>query len=176
MQPHFKPIFAPWAQKIRVVDTVVLENGRFVPCRKQVVLTKIGENSDIAFCPQKQEILLLRIWKSTKMTKMAGVRKKIEGAELFCHCFPYIKQCFAKYDDTLKGRPKKDDGLLDLANVIFVNPDVLVEKFAEVGTDQCLTNQPCPSFPLVGLFENTKENLKNTKDLSRLANPKNLGK
>ena len=27
---------------------------QFVPCRKQVVLTKIGENSDIAFYPQKQ--------------------------------------------------------------------------------------------------------------------------
>ena len=40
----------------RVVETVVLENGRFVPCRKQVVFTKIGENSDSAFCPQKQGI------------------------------------------------------------------------------------------------------------------------
>ena len=58
---------------IRVVETVVLENGRFVPCQKQVVLTKIGENSDIALCPQKQEILLLEPRKSTKMTKMAGV-------------------------------------------------------------------------------------------------------
>ena len=57
----------------RVVETVVLENGRFVPCRKQVILTKIGENSDIAFCPQKQGILLLEPRKSTKMTKMAGV-------------------------------------------------------------------------------------------------------
>ena len=59
--------------KIRVVETVVLENGRFVPCQKQVVLTKIGENSDIAFCPQKQGLLLLGPRKSTKMTKMAGV-------------------------------------------------------------------------------------------------------
>ena len=31
------------------------------------------ENSDIAFCPQKQGILLLGTRKSTKMTKMAGV-------------------------------------------------------------------------------------------------------
>ena len=52
---------------------VVLENGVFVPCRKQVVLTKIGKNSNIAFYPQKQGILFLRPWKSTKMTKMAGV-------------------------------------------------------------------------------------------------------
>ena len=58
---------------IRVVETVVLENGHFVPCRKQVVLTKIGKNSDIAFRPQKQGILLLAPRKSTKMTKMAGV-------------------------------------------------------------------------------------------------------
>ena len=60
-------------RKLRVVETVVLENGRFVPCRKQVVLTKIGGNSDIAFYPQKQGILLLKPRKSTKMTKMAGV-------------------------------------------------------------------------------------------------------
>ena len=60
-------------QMVGVVETVVLENGRFVPCRKQVVLTKIGENSDVAFCPQKQGILLLGPQKSTKMTKMAGV-------------------------------------------------------------------------------------------------------
>ena len=37
----------------RVVETVVLENGRFVPCRKQPVLTKTGETSDIAFHPPK---------------------------------------------------------------------------------------------------------------------------
>ena len=60
-------------QTIRVFETVVLENGVFVPCRKQVVLTKIGENSDIAFYPEKLGILLFRPWKSTKMTKMAGV-------------------------------------------------------------------------------------------------------
>ena len=45
---------------VRVVETVVLENGRFVPCRKQVVLTKNGGNSDSAFYPQKQGILLLK--------------------------------------------------------------------------------------------------------------------
>ena len=66
---RFLQIRAPF----RVVETVVLENGRFVPCRKQVVLTKIGGNSDIAFYPQKQGILLLGPRKSTKMTKMAGV-------------------------------------------------------------------------------------------------------
>ena len=43
-------------EKLRVVETVVLENGRFVPCRKQVVLTKIGEHSDIALYPQKQRL------------------------------------------------------------------------------------------------------------------------
>ena len=57
----------------RVVETVVLENGRFVPCREQVVLTKNGENSDIAFCPPKQGILLLGPRKWTKPTKMTGV-------------------------------------------------------------------------------------------------------
>ena len=56
-----------------VVETVILENGVFAPCRKQVVLTKIGENSDISIYPQKQGRLLLRPRKSTKMTKMAGV-------------------------------------------------------------------------------------------------------
>ena len=61
------------ACKVRVVETVVLENGRFVPRRKEAVLTKIGEHSDIAFDPQKQGILLLEPRKSTKMTKMAGV-------------------------------------------------------------------------------------------------------
>ena len=48
---------------------VVLENGVFVPCRKQVVLTKIGENSDFAFYPQKQGASLLRPRKSMKMRK-----------------------------------------------------------------------------------------------------------
>ena len=37
--------------KIRVVETVVLENGVFVLCRKQVVSTKIGENSDSGILP-----------------------------------------------------------------------------------------------------------------------------
>ena len=46
--------------QFRVVETVVLENGVFVPCRKQVVVTKIGEHSDIAFYPLKQGILFLR--------------------------------------------------------------------------------------------------------------------
>ena len=32
---------------VRVVKTVFLENGVFVPCRKQVVLTKNGENDDL---------------------------------------------------------------------------------------------------------------------------------
>ena len=53
-------------------------NGRFgkrsfYPLPKTGGLTKIGENSDVAFCPQKQGILLLGPRKSTKMTKMAGV-------------------------------------------------------------------------------------------------------
>ena len=56
---------------VRVVETVVLENGVFVPC--QVNLMKISENSDIAFYPQKLGIFLFRPQKSTKMTKMAGV-------------------------------------------------------------------------------------------------------
>ena len=47
----------------------------FVPCRKQVVLMKIGENSDIAFCPQSQRILLLGPRKSTKMTIMAAATR-----------------------------------------------------------------------------------------------------
>ena len=38
---------------VGVVETVVLENSVFVPCRNQVVLTKIGEASDIASYPQK---------------------------------------------------------------------------------------------------------------------------
>ena len=66
-------IFTVFKLKVRVVETVVLENGSFVPRRKEAVLTKIGENSDIAFYPQKQGIWLLKPWKSTKMTKMPGV-------------------------------------------------------------------------------------------------------
>ena len=34
---------------IGVVETVVLEDGVLVPYREQVVWTKIGKNSDIAF-------------------------------------------------------------------------------------------------------------------------------
>ena len=45
----------------------------FVPCRKQVVLTKIGANSDSALYPQKQEMLLFRPRKLMKMTKMLRV-------------------------------------------------------------------------------------------------------
>ena len=37
-----------------VVETVVLENGVFVPYRKQVVLTKIGEYFGVAFYPQNK--------------------------------------------------------------------------------------------------------------------------
>ena len=46
-----------------------LENGVFVPYRKQVVLTKIVENSDIAFYPQNQGILLLGPRKMMKMAR-----------------------------------------------------------------------------------------------------------
>ena len=56
-----------------IVETVVLGKRVFVPCRKRLVLTKIGESSDIAFYPQKQVPLFLRPRKSTNMTKMAGV-------------------------------------------------------------------------------------------------------
>ena len=55
-----------------VVETVVLEKGVVLPPQKQVVLTKIGENSDVSFHPQNQGALLRRR-KSKKMTKMAGV-------------------------------------------------------------------------------------------------------
>ena len=36
-----------WTPKFRVVKTVFLENGVFAPYRKQVVLTKNGENDDL---------------------------------------------------------------------------------------------------------------------------------
>ena len=39
--------------RVRVVETVFLEDSVLVPCRKQVLLTKIGENSVFAFNPQK---------------------------------------------------------------------------------------------------------------------------
>ena len=70
---EFASELSEFTPSIRVVETVVLENGRFAPCRKQVVLTKIGENSDVALYPRKKGILLLKSRKSTKMTKMAGV-------------------------------------------------------------------------------------------------------
>ena len=38
------------------------------------VWTKIGEDSDIAFCPQKQGTLLLKPRKSTKVAKKAGAK------------------------------------------------------------------------------------------------------
>ena len=47
-----------------------LENGVFVPYRKQVVLTKNGENDVL---PTKTGVVLLRPRKPTKMMKMAGV-------------------------------------------------------------------------------------------------------
>ena len=52
---------------IRVVKTVFLENGVFVPYRKQVVLTKNGEKKwRFTFYPQKQGVALLRARKPTK--------------------------------------------------------------------------------------------------------------
>ena len=57
---------------VRVVKTVFLENGVFVPCRKQVVLTKNGENYKFTFYPQKQGALLLRPRKPTKNDANGG--------------------------------------------------------------------------------------------------------
>ena len=63
-------IIFPW----QVVKTAFLENGAFVTCRKQMVLTKNGENRDFDFYThQKKRALLLAPRKPTKMTKMAGV-------------------------------------------------------------------------------------------------------
>ena len=56
-----------------VFKVFLLENRVLVLHPEQVVLTRIGDYSDIAVCPQKQGALLLRPWKSTKMTEMAGV-------------------------------------------------------------------------------------------------------
>mmetsp|Transcript_38867 Transcript_38867/g.91491 ORF Transcript_38867/g.91491 Transcript_38867/m.91491 type:complete len:776 (-) Transcript_38867:167-2494(-) len=54
------------------------------------------------------------------------------GAELWCHVFPYIKHCFTKANRNGNGaKPVKNDGQLDLANVILMNGDVTVEKLAE---------------------------------------------
>ena len=72
--------------KIGVVETVVLENGVFVPYRKQVVLTKIGENSDIAFDPQKQGILLLEPPEINENDENGGCHP---GKMTVCH-----KHCF----------------------------------------------------------------------------------
>ena len=41
--------------------------------KKQGVLTKNGENDDLHSTHQKQGVAVLRAWKPTKMTKMAGV-------------------------------------------------------------------------------------------------------
>ena len=60
---------------VRIVETVVWENGVFVPCRKQAVLTEIGENSDVAFYPQKPGSWVLRARTWRKMTKKAGVTR-----------------------------------------------------------------------------------------------------
>ena len=63
---------------LKVGKTQGCWNGRFgkrcfCPLPKTGGLRKIGDNSDIAFYPQKQGFLLLGPRKSTKMTKMAGV-------------------------------------------------------------------------------------------------------
>ena len=52
---------------------VVLENGVFVPHRKQVVLTKIGDNSDIAFDPLNKRFYSSDPGNRLKITEMAGV-------------------------------------------------------------------------------------------------------
>ena len=57
---------------VMYVKTVFLENGVFAPDEKQVVLTKIDENSDIAFYPQNQgTLLLIKPRKSTNMTQVS---------------------------------------------------------------------------------------------------------
>ena len=62
----------PNIKKLRVVETVVLENGVFVPYRKQVILTKIGEIL-IVHSTHKKKDFAPQPRKSTKMTKMVGV-------------------------------------------------------------------------------------------------------
>ena len=78
------------SRSFRVVKTVFLENGVFVPYRKQVVVTKNGENDGFdekwrkrrfTFYPQKQGVALLRARKPTKMTKMAGVQVKLSAGK-----------------------------------------------------------------------------------------------
>ena len=49
---HFLDILSDLCQGCR---NGRLENCVFVPCRKQVVLMKIGGNSDIAFYPPKKQ-------------------------------------------------------------------------------------------------------------------------
>ena len=58
---------------IRVVETVVLENCRFVPCRKKGGFDENWQKCWYCILPQKQGNLLLKPRKSTKMTEMAGV-------------------------------------------------------------------------------------------------------
>ena len=43
-----------FTKSIRVVKTVFLENGVFAPYRKQVVLTKHGENDDLHSTPKNK--------------------------------------------------------------------------------------------------------------------------
>ena len=47
-------IFGDLVIIFRVVKMVILENSGFVPYRKQVVMTKIGENSGFAILGSKQ--------------------------------------------------------------------------------------------------------------------------
>ena len=56
---------------IRVAKMVFLANGVFVPYRKQVVLTKNGEN-DGSFYPQKQGVALLRARKTDENDENGG--------------------------------------------------------------------------------------------------------
>ena len=44
---HSRPPFLSEIANFRVVKTVFLENGVFAPYRKQVILTKNGENDDL---------------------------------------------------------------------------------------------------------------------------------
>ena len=65
-------VFVPYRKQVDLTKNG--EKGVFVPYRKQVVLTKNGENDDLHSTHKKKEgFELLRPLKPMKMTQMAGV-------------------------------------------------------------------------------------------------------
>ena len=90
---------------VRVVKTVFLENGVFVPYRKQVALTKNGENDDLQSTHKNKGLRS----SEPKMTKMAGVpqtKPQFDKNTVFDTLIPWKGKHASEHKQKIKTPPK----------------------------------------------------------------------